>query len=214
VINVPPPAEQKAVTVLPRIVPKPVIKPVVINMPQPAEQKAVTVIPPAAQSASDRVLQMLKTMSEENFSRTDVVPEYNQQNFFFAEIKNFMLDELAYLSGHMHEVQQGQIPNHHFAAIRLVHDGCCLNGTGNTKSWQLMRHAVKEEIVLRLRERDPRSKLIQLNEIEYRYYYGLLNQRTGSSYGRLFQTPTAAAFKREFRMETGAGPEGYQRLSG
>jgi hypothetical protein len=175
--------------------------------------QASRVTPPS--NPKERVWQMLDKMNSDQLPQSRALRRDNQQDFFVQQIQQFSLEELVFLTKYMHSVQQSPDDQKHFDAIRHKAGYCC-GGTHLTKSvtWQRMREAVKERIVVKLHEQNPDQRITQLNETDYQHYHQLIMQWTGRS-TIFFRSPAEARFMKEFRVQA-ARPEvnGYQPLPG
>jgi hypothetical protein len=120
-----------------------------------------------------------------------------QKDYFIGQLRRLTLYDLKKLSKYMQDVQNGLVVDHPFKTIRTERHSRFFS-SGNTSSWSIMFHAVKAEIISKLKEAYSEDEQIILESNSYDDYHKLLNHHTGRSYARVGRTSSAAMFEKTF----------------
>jgi hypothetical protein len=145
--------------------------------------------------------QPLKTHSEDLFSFLEEMKSKGaklaQKEFFISKLPALSNTELDALFQYMQKVQLGLIADHHFKTVRTERHPTFYT-SGNTNTWVDMRHAVKEEIITKLKHAYHDDGKIILESYSYDEYHKVMSKHSGRFFKRFGKTQSAAAFEKMF----------------
>ncbi len=120
-----------------------------------------------------------------------------QRDFFISKLPTLSQTELDALFQYMQKVQDGLIVDHPFKTVRTERHPAFYS-SGNTDTWVAMRHAVKEEIITKLKAAYRDDGKIILEAYSYDEYHRILSQHSGRFFKRVGKTQSAAAYEKVF----------------
>jgi hypothetical protein len=118
-------------------------------------------------------------------------------------IKGLDIDDLKFLSLYMNSIQVGNSTDYYFKTIRTECGGFgWFQSYGNTKTWQHIRSAVKDQIAENLQRSEIRGKKKHLPELLYEVYLQIFQQHSGRfPWG---QTRSERQFTENYTLDTAA----------